>query len=405
MSKERIEPKRGHKLPEGSGAFYWSPSRQRWIGSVEAGWSDKGTRRRITVMDKNEDKAWRKFTAKRKQVLEEGVSNAASGKVTVKAWCETMLEVRAAMVKPKTFSGEQSAITKWVIPVLGMVKLEELTPAHIRKLGATVMAGDKKKNTQTHAHYVQRQLRTYLKAAKIEGKRVPDGVLQMSLIPDSTNPREALPLDVAASVLREAHKHAGSTRWDAAFLQGIRQGEALGLTWDRVDFEQNTITIDRVLYELKKKNGTYYAPQQYKATPIWGRFWHLPPKTKAATRTIPMIPAFRQRLLEWREVAPHSDAGLVWPRPNGLPRLPEQDRAEFVALQEAAHVTKGNGKFYTVHEARHTTVSILLGLNVPREVIELIVGQEELVSNYIHVEDARIEAALNKLGAALQICA
>ena len=56
-----------------------------------------------------------------------------------------------------------------------------------------------------------------------------------------------------------------------------------------------------------------------------------------------------------------------------------------------------------MHEARHSTVSILLELGVPREVIEAIVGHSELIENYIRVEDRRVVEALAQLGSALEL--
>ncbi len=42
---------------------------------------------------------------------------------------------------------------------------------------------------------------------------------------------------------------------------GMRQGEIMGLTWDRIDFDAGTILIDRQLIHEKEKGGRYkFAP-------------------------------------------------------------------------------------------------------------------------------------------------
>lgn len=54
-------PSRGHQLPFGQGSFYFREADQRWVGTVEAGRTERGTRRRITVTDRDEDAAWAKL--------------------------------------------------------------------------------------------------------------------------------------------------------------------------------------------------------------------------------------------------------------------------------------------------------------------------------------------------------
>lgn len=53
---------------------------------------------------------------------------------------------------------------------------------------------------------------------------------------------------------------------------GLRTGEMIGLTWDAVDFEKRTITINKTL-EYRQK-------QEY-----WSAG---PPKTQSSYRTIPL---------------------------------------------------------------------------------------------------------------------
>lgn len=69
---------------------------------------------------------------------------------------------------------------------------------------------------------------------------------------------------------------------------GLRRSEIVGLKWDCIDFERKTITIRHVVtqatidgkYQLVKKNRT---------------------KTKASTRSLPLVPQFEAMLLQMRE--------------------------------------------------------------------------------------------------------
>ena len=411
MSKR--QPKRSHRLPHGEGSFYWNERLGIWVGAIEAGWTASGRRRRLTVSSKNEDIAWDKLQAKRKRILIDGIPREGrGGVVTVKTWVTDHLKERRTALKPDPWASERSAIERWVIPVLGHRRLADLTPKDVRLLGDRVIAnnptGSKvegRELTTTMARYVQRTFQLYMRAAAAEGHPVSQAVLEAKKRGARPSPRKALPLADAVAVLQAAHQRPDHSRWDAAFLQGMRQGEALGLTWDHVDFVRGTLTIEWTLQEWTRdrETGLFVQPDGLDCYQLDRRFWNVEPKTATSRRAIPMIPAFVRSLQAWRAVAPASPHNLVWPRPNGMPRISRADREEFKALQMAAEVTKPGGGAYTVHEARHSTVSILLEVGTPREVIEAIVGHSDLVESYITVSDERVERALRLLGDALRL--
>ena len=69
---------------------------------------------------------------------------------------------------------------------------------------------------------------------------------------------------------------------------GLRVGEATGLRWCDVDFENNTISVNHTLiYYNHSNNKCYFAINT--------------PKTKAGERTIPMIASVREALLQEKE--------------------------------------------------------------------------------------------------------
>src|SRR5688572_2380210 len=94
MAKERQgmgegSPRRGWK----TGSIYRRASDGRWMGSVDVGWTAKGTRRRITVSGKTEAEVKRKLRDKKLAIEREGLS-PASGRATVKAWSEQWLPIK-----------------------------------------------------------------------------------------------------------------------------------------------------------------------------------------------------------------------------------------------------------------------------------------------------------------------
>jgi integrase len=147
---------------------------------------------------------------------------------SVKKWAEDWLKHQATRVRPKTFDGYSTAIRRYVIPTIGQHKLSQLTPAHIRKVADAVRADG---STSTTVRDHQTRLQKCLKDALRDGYKVPASVLTVDLPARSVTDRTSIPTDQVAAVLAVIAKRDDRSRWMAALLHGMRQGEALGLTW------------------------------------------------------------------------------------------------------------------------------------------------------------------------------
>lgn len=110
-------------------------------------------------------------------------------------------------------------------------------------------------------------------------------------------------------------------------------------------------------------------------------------------------------LERWREIAPDSEHGLVWPRPSGSPVSSHDDAAAWHGLLDAAGVRKPGERQWVLHEARHTTVSLLEAAQVPQSVIIAIVGHSSYASTrrYSHAEMSQARAALTDVAGLLQL--
>jgi site-specific recombinase XerD len=66
-------------------------------------------------------------------------------------------------------------------------------------------------------------------------------------------------------------------------------------------------------------------------------------------------------------------SGVVWPTTTGGPANDKHDRDEWRAIQGTAGVGHPNGRYYDLHEARHTTATQLLAAGVdPRQITPLM---------------------------------
>ena len=376
----------------------------KWRGSFEAGYTPSGGRRRVSVTATTKRGCENRLREKIRE-HQKGVGNSALARdLDVKQWIDIWLRDREQTARPKTYRLDSGMMHNHVVPVIGKVKLKDLSTDHIRAVRRHVEdAGD----SPTTVRHCQRIFQQALKAAVQEGRTVPESVLVMEKPPAGVNTRDAIPVEDAKKLVAESWKSPEGARWLAALLQGMRQGEALGLTWDHVDFESNCIVIEWQLQEIgyrDKSRTSFQIPTGLKAVRLEGNFHLTPPKSKAGARIQPMVGPMREALLAWKEVAPTSPHGLVWPNLSGGPLRSNKDRANWKALQDKAGVHKSDGSYFVIHEARNTTASLLLAAGVDPFIITQILGHTNITTSqgYMRVAESQkrqaIEAVAGLLG-------
>lgn len=396
----------------GAGSMYQRASDHRWIVSIEDGWHNNGTRKRITVSGpgcKPKCRPTCKHVAAMKTKLklkqrERDRGEGAGTRTTVKAWAETWLDMTERTVRPNTHTSDRSAVA-WITGTLGHRRIDQLTPGDIRSLGTALAADDKSTAT---AHRYHGTLMRMLKAANEEGLPVPPRVLNVAGPTANVNDRQALPTSAALGILKAATDMPHGSRWVAAFLQGIRQGEALGLLWENVREDSYIVSwqLQPLPYKIPRdRTSGFRVPDGYEATQLAGQLHLVRPKSKAGWRVIPLLPVMSNALTTWQQAAPESPHGLVWPSTTGAPSNEVDDREEFYALQEAARVGHPAGRYYKLHEARNTTATLLLEMGVPESVRIAIMGHSTIASTkaYEYIDTAEMRRALEKVAGRLEL--
>lgn len=378
----------------------------KWVARIEAGYTPRGTRRRATRITRTKQEAVR--------ALRDLKTRAAAGethldtRTTVKAWSDEWLPLQEARVRPKGFRADKSAVRQWIVPTIGHRRLTDLTPADTRKLETALEKAGRAGSTIIR---VRATLSTMLKAAIQEGHNVPQRVIDAPVLARAQSSRGAIPLDHAVALLKAAADTPVPSRWAAALLQGMRQAECLGLAWDRINWQQEVVYIDRQLAELAYTHGcggtcgrkrAAYCPRRGFSTPrgyvhehIEGRFHLVEPKTMSGVRVAPLLPWMRDALQDQQRRA-RRGARLVWENPDGTVRDSAQDTAEWKALQDAAGVRHETGRYYELHECRHTAATLLLSLGVDPVVMTRILGHSTIASSqaYMHADLSMVRAAL-----------
>lgn len=394
----------------GSGSLYQRASDGMWIGSITHGHTSTGARRRITVSDKTEAGARRKLREKRAEIERNGLPTVGA-RVTVKAWAEEWLQQAERTMRPGSFATARSSINLWVVPTIGHKRFGDVTPADVRAVAQAQRNAGRSSSTELRTHSV---LMTMLKAAMLEGHPLHPRVLATQAPKKAVSDRDAMTIEQALAILPAAGMLHHGSRFLAALLQGMRQGECLGLTWPAVDFEANTITVEWQLKALpykvaRDRSSGFRIPDGYEVRHLKGQMHLVRPKSKAGYRVIPIVPVMREALLAWRDRAaslirenPHD---LVWPNLDGSPTYYKIDDQEWYGIQQAADVQHPAGRLFSIHEARHTTATLLLEAGVDPTVIVAIMGHSDILTTrgYQHVRTERAREALEKVATRLEL--
>lgn len=379
-----------------------------YVGRFYHGWTPNGTRRRYEVTAKTEAEVKRKMRDLRRK-LESGemVGPPSHNRITVKAWAEQWLEMRRFQVRPKTYATDSSMVRRWIVPTIGHRRVPDLLPSDVRAVALAVRNAGK---STTTARYAQGVLTTMLKAAQAEMIPVPAPLLTLKAPGKAAHDRQAMSLEDAVAILGAAASRPDASRWAAALLQGMRQGECLGLTWQAVDLDRGHLDISwqlQALPYLDRRAGTFRIPDGYEAVHLHGAHHLVRPKSKAGFRVIPLSEFMWTALRQWQHEAPANDWGLVWPalRPDRrnvvrpLPQLSRDDRDAWYALQDEAGVRHPSGRHYVLHEARHTTATLLLEAGEDVATIQAILGHSAAITTrgYQHASPALTRGAMQRI--------
>ena len=158
------------------------------------------------------------------------------------------------------------------------------------------------------------------------------------------------------------------------FYTGLRPSEILGLTWDRLNFENSTIKVDRQM--------SRFSDQVFEK--------HL--KTAKTYRTIPFPVGLQDLIINHVNRFGLGPEGLLLQNRSGNIWRYKDACAMFREVARPLGLEKGEG----LHQLRHTFVSVLIQLNVNPKQIQEWLGHEsflETMDRYGHLMPTSLNQA------------
>ncbi len=275
-----------------------------------------------------------------------------------------------------------------LIPILGKVPLDLLTPALVQEMMNNRLAAGLSGKSVAYIHQVLRTALTLAVRWDLVSRNVARLVDRPRIERKSISP---LTPEEARKFLAAIRGHRLEALFSVALALGLRQGEALGLQWEDVDFTAGTL---RVSHQLQR---------------IGGKLTLVAPKTDRSRRTLVMPPMIVDRLREHesRQVGERlwagpnwQESGLVFGNRGGGPTQARRVIEQFhKALAEAGI------RHIRFHDLRHSCATLLLVQGVSPRVVMEILGHSEIaltMNAYSHVVPELQREAANRMQAILE---
>ncbi|MFI5283527.1 MAG: tyrosine recombinase XerC [Candidatus Dormibacterales bacterium] len=332
----------------GAGTLYQRKGRPGWYASV----SQNGRRKIYHAATKSEAD---QLLAAAKVAKENGELVMAKSQ-TLGTYLATWLDqVVKPQRRPGTYRGYEQLVRVHLVPGLGRVRVDRLTPAQVQAF-INAKLQDPGLSPRT-VQYMYAVLRAAL------GRAVKWGIVARNvadLVDGPTVEREEVKPFTraeAAQLLAAARGDRLEALYSVALSLGLRQGEALGLQWDDVDLEAGVLHVRQQLLRTK------------------GKLVLSPTKTKKSRRDIRMPASIAAALRDHRQRAVSGGkaaVGFVFSAANGSPLDARNVVRSYKALLKRAKLS--DRRF---HDLRHGAASLMLAQGIAPKTLQGILGHSQ----------------------------
>jgi len=372
-------------------------SGRRWKVIVSGTDPATGKRKRHTPVFRTKREAER-VEAKLKTELNEG-THVARQNLKFVGYAKEWLPAMKAQVRPSTWESYERNIRVHVIPRIGAISLQALTPTHLNKMYADLLAdgrrpgkGDRRGKGAGLSPRTVAYIHTILH--RCLGDAARDGLVQRNVAAVARPPKQGGSDKTELRTWTPAELRAFLThieddfRWwlypviHVAATTGMRRGEVLGLRWNRVDLDAGRVSIQETV------------------VCVGHEVCFSKPKTHKGKRSVPLDPttvAVLRALHKAQTTHSLDGSDLVFRNDAGGPLDPES-----VSLVFNRRVKSSGLPRIRFHDLRHTFATLALQANVPLKVVSDILGHANISITgdcYSHVIPSMQEDATSRVAA------
>jgi integrase len=293
-------------------------------------------------------------------------------KITLGEYLERWLPTQRQPLAPSTFSSYEGNIRLHVLPYIGSIPLQRLTPEDLDELYAMLLMNGRRNNGggPLSAKTV-RLVHAVVHKALADAARKGSVIRNVADLADppkiSSSARPKMEVWNADELRRFFDLIEGHHLYAAFYVKantGMRRGEVLGLTWRTIDFDNARLSVTQ--------NVT--APN-YQVSVSDVKSAHSLRTIDIDQRTIAILKSWRRQQLEQQmETGVRANAsGFVFAKPNGDPLHPDYFSQSFERLIARMDLPR-----IRLHDLRHTHATLLLKEGVPPKVVSERLGHSSV---------------------------
>lgn len=325
--------------------------------------------------------------------------------MTVDDWFEYWIQHIVGDLAPNTRRNYRERYAKNIQPVIGGMLLRDVKPLHCKMVFSRMednYAGSTMRQT-----YIT--MGTMFRSAIMNDlipKHPMDGVRFTKPVraPDDI---KYLTVEEQKIFLETAKRSHNYYQYALILETGLRTGELIGLTWDAVDLEKRTLTVNKTLeYRYKQdvwRAGPPKTEQSYRTIPLTNRAVEILKEVRAKRATQKMAPSLVQTL-EYMDRRTGEKSSLVMSDlvfinfRTGEPAKNSSYDTHLYKLCDEAGI-----KRFCMHALRHTYATRAIESGMQPKVLQKLLGHASIkttMDRYVHVTNDSMAKAIEQFEAA-----
>ena len=359
----------------------------RWEGRYTAGYDDNGKRIIKNVLGRSQGEVKEKLKAATEKA--ETLDVVKSDSYTLVQWLRYWMdEYGQAYLRPSSQVNYEGFLKNQISSdSIGKMKLHELTGPDFQhfynrmRRSGRVQRKESEKKPEGLAPKSIRNMHFFISHAMdqaVKEKLITENPVRDCILPKKERTEmKTLPLEDLQAFLAEA-KHSGVYElYFTELATGLRRGELLGIKWADLNFDANSVYIQRQI------------------TRVNGKVQESPLKTKNAYRQI-ILPDEVTKVLKEKQKREDGFSEYVFPSPVGGPMSPSNMRRTLLGVLRRAGLPQ-----IRFHDLRHTFATLALQNDVDVKTLSGILGHYSAgftLDTYGHITTAMKQDAANKVG-------
>ena len=319
--------------------------------------------------------------------------------ITVDEWFDFWIENIVGDLAPNTLRNYRDRYKHNIQPVIGRIKLTDAKPMHCKKVFIE-MDADYSGSTIRQAYIA---MGTMLKAAKMNdliSKHPMDGVRFTKPV-RAANDIKFLTREEQRIFLETARRSHNYNQYALILETGLRTGELIGLTWDAVDFEKRTLTVNKTL-EFRHGTKSWRAgppktPNSYRTIPltdtaygILREVWDSREERKSSPGLEQTLEYMDRRSGSMAKLVMHDLVFINWR--TGEPAKNSSYDTHLYKLCDEAGIQR-----FCMHALRHTYATRAIESGMQPKVLQKLLGHASIkttMDRYVHVTDDSMAEAI-----------